>query len=118
MTVATPDANVAPAKSSCGELDSLHHVAISVQSIPRAVEWYTSHLRCRIAYQDDTWAMLEFANTRLALVLPNQHPPHLGFENPEAEKYGELKPHRDGTRSIYIADCAGNAVEFLAPIGT
>ena len=51
------------------------------------------------------------------LVLPSQHPPHIGIETPEAEKHGELKPHRDGTRSIYIPDSAGNAVELLAPIG-
>jgi hypothetical protein len=71
-----------------------------------------------VTYQDATWAMLEFANTRLALVIPSQHPPHLGFVTPDAEKYGELKTHRDGTRSIYVADPAGNAVEFLAPIDT
>ena len=99
-----------------GELDSIDHVAISVDSIPKAVEWYRTHLRCRIAYQDDTWAMLEFANARLALVVPHQHPPHVGFVIPDAEKYGDLKRHRDGTRSIYVPDSAGNAVEFLAPL--
>ncbi len=111
MTV--PEVSATPVET----LDSLHHVAISVDNIARAVDWYRTHLRCRIAYQDETWAMLEFANTRLALVIPSQHPPHIGFETPNAEDYGELKLHRDGTRSIYIADSAGNAVEFLAPIG-
>lgn len=97
-------------------LDHLHHVAISVDDIAKAVDWYRTHLRCRVAYQDSTWAMLEFGNVNLALVIPSQHPPHLGFVTPDAEKYGELKRHRDGTRSIYVADCAGNAVEFLAPL--
>lgn len=97
-------------------LDTLHHVAVAVQDIPTAVAWYLKTFRCRVAYQDDTWALLEFANTRLALVIPTQHPPHLGFESPEAERFGPLQPHRDGTRSIYIHDPSGNSVEILAPI--
>ena len=97
------------------DLDSLHHVAISVREIAPAVRWYTETFRCRVAYQDETWAMLQFANVHLALVIPRQHPPHLGFVTPRAESYGELKTHRDGTRSIYIADPSGNPVELLAP---
>jgi catechol 2,3-dioxygenase-like lactoylglutathione lyase family enzyme len=94
--------------------DSLHHVAISVNDIAQAVDWYRDKFRCEVSYQDDTWALLTFANVHLALVLPHQHPPHLGFVTPDADKYGELKPHRDGTRSIYIADPSGNPVELLA----
>lgn len=97
------------------DLDSLHHVAISVRDVARAVRWYTDTFRCRVVYQDDTWAMLQFANVHLALVVPEQHPPHLGFITPAAEQYGELKRHRDGTRSIYVADPSGNPVELLAP---
>lgn len=96
-------------------LDSLHHVAISVRDVGEAVRWYTETFRCRVVYQDETWAMLQFGNVHLALVIPTQHPPHLGFVTPEAEKYGELKTHRDGTRSIYLADPAGNPIELLAP---
>lgn len=95
------------------KLDAMHHVAISVKDIAEAVDWYTKTFRCQVTYQDDTWAMLSFANIHLALVLPNQHPPHLGFTHPNAETFGELKTHRDGTRSTYIPDCAGNAVEIL-----
>ena len=104
------------ADAPAGTLDSLHHVAVSVDDIAKAVEWYTTHLRCKVSYQDNTWAMLDFENVQLALVIPAQHPPHLGFVTPDAEKYGELKKHRDGTRSVYTADSAGNAVEFLAPL--
>lgn len=94
-------------------LDALHHVAISVKDIAQAVDWYRDQFRCEIVYQDDTWAMLQFANVQMALVVPHQHPPHLGFTSPKAEEYGELKTHRDGTRSIYISDPSGNAVEIL-----
>jgi len=95
-------------------LDSLHHVAISVQNIAESVAWYTSHFHCKIAYQDATWALLTFANTQLALVIPEQHPPHLAFTHPDAAKFGPLKTHRDGTRSTYISDPSGNSVEIMA----
>lgn len=96
-------------------LDSIHHIAISVEDIAKAVSWYQKTFSCEIEYQDETWALLKFANASLALVLPNQHPPHIGFVSPKAESYGELKTHRDGTRSIYISDSSGNAVELLDP---
>ena len=95
-------------------LDSIHHVAISVRDIAEAVNWYTKQFQCKISYQDATWALLDFANTKLALVIPDQHPPHIGFVTADAEKYGTLKLHRDGTRSCYIADPTGNSVELLA----
>ncbi|MFY9255832.1 MAG: VOC family protein [Fuerstiella sp.] len=97
------------------DLDSIHHVAISVDNIATAVDWYRTTFRCEIEYQDETWALLKFANASLALVIAEQHPPHLGFVTPKAESYGELKLHRDGTRSIYISDPTGNAVELMDP---
>jgi len=96
-------------------LDSLHHVAISVKDISQAVAWYTKTFHCTVSYQDATWAMLEFANLKLALVIPEQHPPHIAFVSPEAEKFGILRPHRDGTRSVYVSDPAGNSIEIMAP---
>lgn len=101
--------------SPSNTLDELHHVAISVRDIAEAVNWYRSMFRCEVAYQDDTWAMLRFGNVNLALVLPHQHPPHLGFATPKAHDYGPLKRHRDGTESVYISDPAGNPVELLSP---
>lgn len=94
-------------------LDQMDHVAIAVSSVADAVRWYRERFRCEVAYEDATWALLRFANTQLALVVPGQHPPHVGFVSDEAEKYGDLRPHRDGTQSVYILDPAGNAVEIL-----
>lgn len=96
-------------------LDNLHHVAIRVNDIAESVDWYRSTFSCDISYQDATWALLKFGNVSLALVIAEQHPPHLGFSTPKAESYGELKTHRDGTRSLYISDPSGNAVELLDP---
>ncbi len=108
-TVMTSDA------TETGDLDRLHHVAISVDDVASAVQWYRERFRCEIVYQDATWAMLQFANVQMALVVPGQHPPHLGFVTPRASQYGELRTHRDGTRSVYISDVSGNAVELMDP---
>jgi catechol-2,3-dioxygenase len=97
-----------------GTLDRLHHVAISVPNIAEAVDWYRAQFACEVTYQDATWAMLKFANVGIALVIPDQHPPHLGFVTPTAHNF-PLKRHRDGTESVYISDPAGNAVELLSP---
>ncbi len=96
------------------DLDPIDHIAIPVTDIRSAVDWYTSTFQCEVKYQDDTWALLGFANIRLALVIPSQHPAHLGLVSPVAESFGALKTHRDGTRSCYIQDPAGNQVEVLA----
>src|ERR1700733_15112245 len=95
-------------------LDSLDHIALPVQDVAAAVDWYRKTFRCEVSYQDDTWAFLKFDNVKLALVIPAQHPAHIAFVSPEAEKFGALKTHRDGTRSCYVKDPAGNAVEIQA----
>ncbi len=97
-----------------GSLDRIHHVAISVRNVAEAVAWYTSTFRCTVDHQDATWAMLDFENLKLALVTPEQHPPHVALTSPRAATFGTLKTHRDGTRSTYVKDPAGNAVEILA----
>lgn len=95
-------------------LDNIDHIAISVDDIDSAVAWYMKTFQCEIAYRDATWAMLRFGNIKLALVVPSQHPPHIGLYSENAHKFGELKPHRDGTRSTYITDPSGNSIEVLA----
>ncbi|ODA29046.1 VOC family protein [Planctopirus hydrillae] len=97
------------------KLDDLHHIAISVTDVAQSVEWYTSHFQCRIAYQDGTWALLKFGNLSLALVIPEQHPPHIAFTSDRAGEHGTLKTHRDGTRSCYIQDPSGNSIELMDP---
>jgi catechol 2,3-dioxygenase-like lactoylglutathione lyase family enzyme len=95
-------------------LDTMDHVAVSVANVGETVKWYQQHFQCKVAYQDETWALVEFANIRLAFVLPSQHPDHFAvLGDPSA--YGEPKKHRDGTSSVYIQDPNGNNVEILAP---
>lgn len=94
-------------------MDRLHHVAIEVWDLPEAVAWYQSNFGCKIAYRDETWALIEFENIKLALVTPGQHPPHIGFATPRAAEFGTLTRHRDGSASVYITDPAGNTIEVL-----
>ncbi|MCU1260596.1 MAG: glyoxalase/bleomycin resistance protein/dioxygenase [Bryobacterales bacterium] len=96
------------------DLNAIDHVAVPVTDVRATVDWYKDKFQCEVAYQDDTWALLKFANIRLALVVPSQHPAHIGFVSQEAERFGPLKTHRDGTRSCYVTDPAGNQVEVLA----
>lgn len=94
-------------------LDNIHHLAIAVRDVDASVRWYLDNFACRVAYQDATWALLKFANISLALVIPDQHPPHMALALENAARFGTLTPHRDGTRSLYIADPDGNQLEIL-----
>lgn len=95
------------------ELDSINHIAISVKNVAESVAWYRANFRCEVEYEDETWAFLRFSNIQLALVIPNQHPPHIAFVSPSAHDHGPLRTHRDGTRSVYIRDPSRNSVEIM-----
>ena len=95
------------------KLDHIHHFAVQVQSIAKAVAWYQSQLVCEVAYQDESWALLRFANIEFALVLPDQHPPHFAVVRDEIDQFGTVVPHRDGTSSVYVRDLDHNVVEML-----
>ena len=95
------------------KLDHIHHIAIPVPDIAKALEWYTSRFNCEVEYVDETWALLEFANAKLALVLPHEHPSHFALTRPDANKFGDLVTHRDGLHSVYIKDAFGNSIEIL-----
>jgi catechol-2,3-dioxygenase len=99
---------------SKAKFDVIDHVAIAVTDVASSVNWYKEQFKCNVTYQDETWAFIEFGNIKLALVVPNQHPPHVAFVTADAERHGKLKKHRDGTRSVYIKDPAGNSVEIMA----
>ena len=98
-------------------MDRLDHVAIPVEDIGKALDWYRSRFDIEIAYRDESWALGRFDNVALALVMPDQHPPHIAVARDDAERQGPLTPHRDGTASVYVKDPWGNAVEYLKPAG-
>ena len=94
-------------------MDKIHHLAIQVEDIGKSVDWYKKNFDIQVSYQDETWAMIDFENTSLALVIPEQHPFHFAIESDEASSYGELTEHRDCTASVYIIDIDGNNIEML-----
>ncbi len=91
----------------------IHHVAVVVKEISSAVAWYLENTECEVEYQDDSWAMLQFENIALALVLPKTHPPHIAFLVDRADDFGHASGHRDHTRSVYGKDDSGNSVEYI-----
>ena len=94
-------------------MDKIHHIAIQVESITKSVDWYKQNFDITVSYQDETWAMIDFENTSLALVIPEEHPFHFAIESKDAGSYGQPTEHRDGTASIYIKDIDGNNVEMI-----
>lgn len=109
-------------------LKRLGHVAICVQDIDRAVEFY-QNLGLEVVWKDPDWAYLKAGEDGLALLSPgyDQAGPHFGFvfsDRAEMEAaYNELKAagvkvtriheHRDGTASFYGRDPDGNGFEYL-----
>ena len=94
------------------------HVALTSKSISNSVKWYAEKFNASIIYQDDTWGLVDVSGTKIAFVMPGQHPPHICFSVDEEYvkvnlKKSKFKKHRDGTESCYISDCDGNFIEFL-----
>ena len=91
----------------------IDHLALCTDDIAKSVTWYTDNFSCDILYQDEFWAMLEFENIKLALVLPDQHPFHFAILKDDVKSYGNPVTHRDGSVSVYIKDRSGNNIEIL-----
>ena len=94
-------------------MDQIQHVALVVSNIDDAIKWYQSRFDLEVTYSDKTWALLEFSNILMALVLPNQHPPHIAVELDNPTSFGPLTHRRDGTASTYIKDPWGNSIEIM-----
>ena len=91
-------------------MEKIDHVAIVVTNIKHAVKWYTENRKCKVNYQDNSWAELQFSNIKLALVLPHEHPAHIAFVDDSIENGTK---HRDGSESVYDHDTFGNIIEKI-----
>ena len=94
----------------------LDHIAINVNDIEKASEWYQKNLNATIAYKDETWAMLDIGGTKLALTISRQHPPHFAFTLKSLDEFPadeEIRYHRDGSAYLYIEDLDGNTIEYV-----
>ena len=98
------------------------HVALQVPDIDAAVTWYLDTIEgAEVRYQDATWALVEAGGTKLAFVVADQHPTHLAWRvaadrlDSLAKIHGaEIRTHRDDTRSFYLTDPGGQAVELIS----
>ena len=98
----------------------LDHVAIQTRDIPGTVKHYVENFGATVLYSDNTWAFLRIGQGKLALVSPEQHPPHVALRvdlpslEAAAKKAGiPIDTHRDGTRGIYLNDPAQNVIELI-----
>ena len=91
-------------------MEKIDHIAIVVTNINHAVNWYKDNRDCEVNYQDESWAELQFENIKLALVLPQDHPAHIAFED---DTVVDGEKHRDGSESIYEHDTFGNIIERI-----
>ena len=93
----------------------LDHIAINVKNIETSVLWYIEELGATILYKDESWAMLGVGDTKIALTISSQHPPHFAFSvNTEEDiPSEEIKKHRDGSRYVYKQDPDGNCIEWV-----
>ena len=64
-------------------------------------------------YSDETWAMVQFENIKIAFVIKSQHPAHIAFEVGEFADGEKTKKHRDGTTSVYKSDPWKNIYELI-----
>mgnify|MGYP001160826165 FL=1 len=94
-------------------MDKIDHIAIQTTNIQKSVKWYKDMFNCKVTFQDETWALIEFKNTKLALVIPEQHPPHIAVKRENLEEYGAPVKHRDGSESVYIDSPDSNTFELI-----
>lgn len=91
-------------------LDTIDHVAIPVLNIRKGISYYRKNFKCEVLYEDKSWALLQFENTKLALVLPFEHPQHFAVIDDDLNG-GDV--HRDGSRFTYVHDGQGNMIEKI-----
>jgi len=94
------------------------HIAILVDDLEHAEEWYTTHLSGSVAFRDEKYIRVKLKNSSLALIDKNHYPwPHVGIlvDNKEdlPHTLGETIEHRDGTIGVYVKDPFGNYLEYI-----
>ena len=97
------------------EVFVLDHIALNVSDIKESEAWYREKMGFECTYIDETWAMLQKDGLKLALTLPNQHPPHIAIRVNDISEFpeGKIGEHRDGSKYLYQKDPDGNVVEWI-----
>ncbi len=92
---------------------SIDHIAITVNNIKEAVEWYRDNFDVELIYIDDTWAFIQFDNIKMAFVKKGMHPGHFAIEVSSFKPTDKVKKHRDDSISTYKKDPWGNIYELI-----
>ena len=94
------------------------HIAILVDDLDLAEQWYCEHLQCKVSYRDKKYIRLRTENTNVALIHKDFYE-HAHFaillnekENLPVDK-GKTVHHRDGTIGVYVKDPFGNYIEYI-----
>mgnify|MGYP003135403214 CR=1 FL=1 len=94
------------------------HIAIMVDDLEVAEEWYLHHLDGEMIHKDEKYTRIQIKNTNIALIDKKYYPyAHIGIlvdkiEDLPTEK-GKMIKHRDGTIGVYVKDPFGNYLEYI-----
>jgi len=96
----------------------IDHIAILVDDLEIAEEWYVNHIGGTVTFRDEKYIRLKLNNTNIALIDKKYYPwEHIGIlvENKEdlPHALGETIEHRDGTIGVYVKDPFGNYLEYV-----
>ena len=94
------------------------HIAILVDDLSAAEEWYTEKLAGKVAFRDSKYIRMTVSNTNIALIDKNYYPhAHFGILVEKKEdlplELGEAVYQRDGTIGVYVKDPFGNYLEYI-----
>ncbi len=94
------------------------HIAILVDDLEVAEEWYVEKLSGIIIFRDSKYIRLCVSNTNIALIDKKHYPhAHFGILVEKIEdlplELGEVVYHRDGTTGVYVKDPFGNYLEYI-----
>jgi catechol 2,3-dioxygenase-like lactoylglutathione lyase family enzyme len=94
------------------------HIALLVDDLQVAEEWYTKRLAGKVTFRDTKYIRMTVSNTNIALI-DKKHYPHAHFAILVEKmqdlplELGEVVYHRDGTTGVYVKDPFGNYLEYI-----
>jgi len=94
------------------------HIAIRVDDLKIAEEWYVEHTAAEVTFRDDKYTRLKVKNTNIALIDKKFYPhAHIAVVVETQKELpldkGEVIQHRDGTIGVYVKDPFGNYLEYI-----
>ena len=94
------------------------HIAILVDDLAVAEEWYTDKLSGKVTFRDPKYIRMRVSNVNIALIDKKHYPyAHFGILVEKIEdlplELGESVYHRDGTVGVYVKDPFGNYLEYI-----